>query len=139
MQIKICSLVLTVVAFFMTASTHVSADQQPDTAFINGFLAGAILTDEEIVSWFKELSPKGRSDFEKRALRTRMARKSIALPPTYYAGFCLPSEKRTSLIVNNVKDYLSKNSMADNLSAGDKVYAAVKNLYPCLQKQGGKK
>lgn len=107
----------------LTVSTAVNANE--DSAFVKGFIHGAMITDETIVTRL-EISDKELSAFEERAFRTRLGLRDRTQPATYYAGFCLP----TSVNLNTVAAAILKD-IGDKTVDGTSVYSAVKNLYPC--------
>lgn len=124
---------LLAMAMAATASANVVQDCLPDAdasaqhacdTFVEGFLAGALLTDAAIIESL-EKSEEG-SGFMARAYRTRLG-KSTA-PATYFASFCLP-DKTLQALVAEIRADMSDLDPARPL--GEVVYSVIKQRYPC--------
>ena len=102
--------------------------------YIQGFIDGAIATDEKVA-----LNAMSRANiketFSERAIRIRKARKNFA-DPTLLTGFCLgtpiPLKSVVEKIINNFhkRKYNSK-----QVSARDAVYYILRKEYPCIRKE----
>lgn len=127
------SLVSTLV--FSNVSNAESA-KKVNEDYINGFLDGAIVTDEIVVGVLEERTTK-RSSFEERALRTRLdRRRTEKLPATFYADFCIPEGLSRNEAVSKISNELLKNEKL--LPKPQEVYVAVKSLFPCDNNTKGK-
>ncbi|GGK55583.1 hypothetical protein [Amphritea balenae] len=98
--------------------------------YVAGFLAGARLTDGEIIEHIKKTDDSS-SGFLERAFKTRLGKQPSSVPATYYAGFCIPDDKPHASIVNNIIDQLKLVEPGQNSSPESMVYRAVKMRYPC--------
>ena len=103
--------------------SSVEASHACDT-FIEGFIAGALLTDAAIVDSFNQ-SEEG-SSFVTRAYRTRLGQSET--PPTFFASFCL-SEETTEVIIRQIRADMVDLNPKEPL--GDVVYRLLKARYPC--------
>ncbi len=104
--------------------------------YIQGFIDGAVATDERVV---RNLDREYKESFTERALRTR------GRPPrdsdlvsrfgsTYYADFCLGSPVPLQDVVAKVAEHLNdptKKSVHANSNARDLVYYVMRTEYPC--------
>lgn len=100
--------------------------------YIAGFLAGARLTDGEIIKHFKTAGESSSgSDFLDRVFRTRIGNQPVPVPATYYAGFCIPEDKSHTSIIRNIADQLKHVKHDQDTSPDSLVYQAIKMLYPC--------
>ena len=118
---------------FTTASMADTADQNQmyNKQYILGFLAGAQLTDSEIIRRMEvESNIEPRSDFFKRAFKTRLGKSADSVPATYYAGFCIPENESTESIVTHIQEQigLQKTDKADIALV---IYKAIQTRYPC--------
>lgn len=122
-------------SFFFLASSQVSADAHGnmdiDKAYIAGFLAGAQVTDREIIRRFDTANQeKQKSDFFKRAFKTRVGERNT-VPATFYAGFCLPDDIVSDSVVENILATIMKSGSHSNSDKAKLVYKATQSLYPC--------
>lgn len=97
-------------------------------SFITGFLQGALLTDEAIITTIHQNA--NESSFKDRALRTRLGNDKT--PPTLLAGFCLPSEHSVSEIAAKTLEHVSNSEPNSDQLAID-VYNTLKNKYACKE------
>lgn len=103
-----------------------------DSAYVSGFLAGAKLTDGVIIKRLNSFSKNGdASSFVKRAFATRVGEREKPVPATYYAGYCLPENISEKAAVNAIIKHIESSGDSNNLEKGDVVFLAVKQLYPC--------
>ena len=109
-----------------------NTNDELDTAYVAGFLAGAQLTDLVIIKRFNTyIKNEEPSDFFKRAFNTRVGERQAAVPATYYAGFCIPDETSEKTVISAIiKEVESTNSSKD-LQKSSAIYLALRNLYPC--------
>lgn len=91
--------------------------------YIEGFIAGALLTDAAII---QSLEKTEGSAFMDRAYRTRLGQP--ALPPTYLASYCLPELPMDQMIAD-IRSHMAKVDPQQPL--GEVVYAILKKHYPC--------
>lgn len=98
--------------------------------YIAGFLAGARLTDDEIINNIKTAGESSSgSDFLDRAFRTRLGNQPV--PATYYAGFCIPEDQSRTSVIRNIADQLKLVKHEQDTLPDSLVYQAVKTQYPC--------
>lgn len=103
-----------------------------DNAYIAGFLAGAQLTDSVIMKQFDtQIENEERSDFFKRAFKTRVGERPSAVPATYYAGFCLPETISEKNLISAILKEVENANSSQTLEKSSAVYLALRNLYPC--------
>ncbi|UTA48487.1 hypothetical protein L1F30_02825 [Simiduia sp. 21SJ11W-1] len=123
---------LALVCGMSTATAGVVEDCQPGASvdashacdtYIEGFIAGALLTDAAIV---ESLERSEGSAFMDRAYRTRLGQKPV--PPTYLASFCLP-EQPIDAMVKEIRGHLLKAKPSRNI--GVVIYDVLKKHYPC--------
>ncbi|MCV6588967.1 MAG: hypothetical protein OIF57_08065 [Marinobacterium sp.] len=126
------------VASLVQASSNES--EALNRAYIEGFLAGAQLTDSEIIRRLDDVKPDEKySDFFKRAFETRIGSAKEKVPATFYAGFCLPgqtegntsgavSDEVITTILNAIDDSTQNASKASKAS---QIFQAVRSKYPC--------
>ncbi len=98
--------------------------------YIKGFLAGADLTDTEIINRFRSASTHERSDFLKRAFKTRVGDRN-ALPATYYAGFCIPESLSLQTVVSDLQTQLANAPSSNANTDADLLYSTLRKHYPC--------
>lgn len=118
----------------LSAASLFAADSNDavNKAYIEGFLAGAQLTDSEIISKL-EGTQQGEQDsgFFKRAFETRIGSARDPAPATFYAGFCLPGDTVNTEVINRI---LEEVNSAENPADSDKasrIFRAVRTQYPC--------
>lgn len=119
---------------FTTSSMAGTADKTPvyDKQYISGFLAGAQLTDGEIIRRMEaESEVEPRSDFFKRAFKTRLGKSAESVPATYYAGFCIPENEPTESVIAHIEEQISKQKQAESTDMALVIYKAIQARYPC--------
>jgi len=100
--------------------------------YIAGFLAGARLTDGEIIKHIKNTDESSSaSGFLERAFKTRLGTPPASIPATYYAGFCIPEDEPRTLVIRNIADQFKLVKYEQGTSPDSLVYQAVKLRYPC--------
>ena len=99
--------------------------------YIQGFIDGAIATDERVMrNVAKEL---GKSEsYSERAMRTRVGSRLDRYGATSYAGYCLgdpvPLREVVEYVVEDAQD---SQRIAANPLARELVYATLRDHYPC--------
>lgn len=119
---------------FTTASMANTADQNQvyNKQYILGFLAGAQLTDSEIIRRMEvESNIEPRSDFFKRAFKTRLGKSADSVPATYYAGFCIPEDESTESIVTHIQEQIGLQKQTNQTDIALVIYKAIQARYPC--------
>ena len=103
--------------------------------YIQGFIDGAVATDERVVS--NIVSDKDKEEtFSERAIRTRLGKMKL-YGSTYYADFCLGEPIQLKEIATKVITDLSNNEITSKqLLASDVVYQTLRTNYPCKTKPG---
>ena len=98
--------------------------------YIQGFIDGAVATDERVTNNVSAEYERSET-FTERAIRTRLGRR-IERFPSYYAEFCLgePVPLRT-VVELVVADLADSEIAADHPSARDLVYATLRREFPC--------
>lgn len=103
-----------------------------DKSYIAGFLAGAQLTDTEIIRRFNAANEGGQpSSFFERAFKTRVGERPSTLPATYYAGFCVPENTANDDVINSILGEITQKSTSVDLDKAQSVFRALRNQYPC--------
>ena len=112
-------------------------DKEPkgvDTTFciryIQGFIDGAIATDEKVALNAINEAEKAET-FSERAIRLRKARQKYD-NPTYYAEFCLGTPVPLKEVAEKIIENFNKRKYNDKeLPARDAVYHILRTEYPC--------
>lgn len=103
--------------------------------YIQGFIDGAVATDERVTNNVAEEYERSET-FSERAIRTRLGRR-IERFPSYYAEFCLgePVPLRTvvELVVADLGD---RQIAAEHPLARNLVYATLRREFPCAADVG---
>lgn len=99
--------------------------------YIQGFIDGAVATDERVMSNVaKELERE--ESFSERAKRTRIGSRLDRYGPTSLADYCLgdpvPLREVVEFVVEDAQD---PQRIAANPLARDLVYATLRDHYPC--------
>ncbi len=100
--------------------------------YIQGFIDGAVATDERVVSNITS-SNEREETFSERAMRTRLGKMKL-YGSTYYADFCLGEPIELKETVGKVvadlanSEITSKESLARNV-----VYQTLRANYPCKE------
>ena len=98
--------------------------------YIQGFIDGAIATDEKVAANAIATSINEET-FSERALRTRPARQKSA-DPTYYAEFCLGTPVPLKSVVDKIiLNFQNRKHNSKDVPARDAVYHILRNEYPC--------
>jgi hypothetical protein len=98
--------------------------------YIQGFIDGAIVTDERVtLNVANEYD--GDESFSERAIRIRLGQR-LARYTSYYAEFCLGDPVPLAEVVSRVATHLeNKETIPDSQLARAVVYAALREHYPC--------
>ncbi len=108
-----------------------SADGIFCVRYIQGFIDGAVATDERVTNNVAAELDEQES-FTERALRTRVGNRLELYGPSYYAEFCLGEPVPLAEVVEKVVTELEDNDLvAAHPSARDLVYHALRTEYPC--------
>ncbi len=114
--------------------------QGPDAIFcvryIQGFIDGAVATDERVM--VNVAAEYSRSEsFSERALRTRGGRRLEEYGPTVYAEFCLGDPVALKTVVEQVVRDLEEGTISEqNHLARAAVYQTLRTTFPCAEKVG---
>lgn len=102
--------------------------------YIQGFIDGAIVTDERVTYNVADEADRDES-FTERAIRTRVGSRLDRYGPSVYADFCLGEPVPLAEVVENVvDDLLNETFVRDMPLARDIVYATLRRNYPCTEK-----
>lgn len=113
-----------------TGSCGGSSELKQWTAYIKGFLEGALLTDSTILAALESVEPE-HSSFFLRAYRTRLGIGADSIvPSTFLARFCLPAAKNVEQLAGSLAEKLMKNDTASG-SPDERLYAYLQADYPC--------
>ena len=113
-------------------------EQDPDGAdgifcvrYIQGFIDGAVVTDERVTYNVADEVDRDES-FTERAIRTRVGSRLNLYGPSVYAEFCLGEPVPLREVVEVVvADLLDAKFVRDMPLARDVVYATLRKTYPC--------
>ncbi|WP_299177693.1 Rap1a/Tai family immunity protein [uncultured Neptuniibacter sp.] len=101
-------------------------------AYIAGFLAGAQITDSEIIERLGDARKNDQhSDFFRRAFKTRVGERNEKVPATYFAGFCLPEDRVDEKVIQEVLSQLMQTEDLSKSPSAETVFDAVRAKYPC--------
>ena len=99
--------------------------------YIQGFIDGAIATDERVMRSVAE-EYESKETFSERAKRTRVGSRLERYGATSYAGYCLgdpvPLREVVEFVVEDAQDPAL---IAANPLARDLVYSTLRDHYPC--------
>ena len=99
------------------------------SAYIEGFLDGALVTDAAIVESMSG-DQHTTSDYLKRAYQTRVSSQRLNPPPTALAHFCLPeNESRAEVVETIAADLLARED--DGKPISDVLFGILQSKYPC--------
>ncbi len=100
--------------------------------YIQGFIDGAVATDERVVSNITS-SNEREETFSERAMRTRLGNIKL-YGATYYADFCLGEPIELKETVGKVVAELANLEITSKESlARDIVYQTLRTNYPCKE------
>ena len=99
--------------------------------YIQGFIDGAVATDERVTRNVVEEYEKEES-FSERAARTRIGNRLDRFGSSVYADFCLGDPVPLKEVVEHVVADAQKEQLAEaNPLARDLVYRTLREHYPC--------
>lgn len=108
-----------------------SVDGQYCIRYIQGFIDGAVATDERVMDNV-EAEYASSETFSERAIRLRSPNRSGVARAARYAEFCLGDPMSLRDVVDRiVTDLLSRKHFEPEHSARDIVYASLRKHYPC--------
>ena len=108
-----------------------SAEASACIHYIQGFVAGAIATDERVSrNVVKQMSET--EDYAQRYAEVRFGRQLEEFGPTYFAEFCVPEEVPLAEVVEKIVfDLQDPSFLRDQPLARDAVYRALRKDYAC--------
>ena len=107
--------------------------------YIQGFIDGAVATDERVTMNVAAEYDAGDESFAQRAMRTRLGNRLERYGPSYYAEFCLGEPVPLAEVVEKVVDRLADTSFTEKrLRARDAVYRVLRDNYPCLPEEAAR-
>ena len=100
-------------------------------SYIQGFLDGAVATDERVA---QNVAKEDDETFTERAIRTRLGPRLKHPNMSYYAEFCLgapvPLKEVTEKVIH---DLLDRDFVSDEQRALHVVYRTLREQYPCSE------
>ena len=111
-----------------------SVDGEYCVRYIQGFIDGAIATDERVMqNVARELG--GEESFAQRATRTRIGSRLDRFGASVYAEYCLGDPvPLAEVVVHVVEDAQDDVLVAEIPLARDLVYQTLRTHYPCAKK-----
>jgi hypothetical protein len=97
--------------------------------YIQGFIDGAVVTDERVTMNVADEYDKEES-FSERAIRIRLGQR-LSSYGSYYAEFCLGEPVPLAEVVNKIVDHLEDEDVSGKRLARSFVYSALRKHYPC--------
>lgn len=98
--------------------------------YVQGFLDGAVATDERVAMNVAEELARSETLTE-RAIRTRLGDRVKQRGPTVYAEYCIGDPVPVQEIIGNVLQELNMQVPSGTGLARDAVYAALRRHFPC--------
>ena len=99
--------------------------------YIQGFIDGAVITDERVTYNVADEADRSES-FTERAIRTRVISRLDRYGPSVYADFCLGEPVPLREVVEVVVENLLNNEFVREMPlARNVVYATLRTNYPC--------
>lgn len=101
------------------------------TRYIQGFIDGAVVTDERVTQNVAKEFEQDES-FTERAVRTRIGNRLERYGPSVYAEYCLGDPVPLAEVVEHVVTALEDEALvARHPLARDVVYVTLRTEYPC--------
>ena len=100
--------------------------------YVQGFLDGAVATDERVALNVAEEIERTETLTE-RAIRTRLHTRIQQRGPSFYAEYCVGDPVPVQEVVGHVIEEFETLTNTDNMQARDVVYAALRRHYPCAE------
>jgi len=99
--------------------------------YIQGFIDGAIATDERVT--LNVAAEYGEEEsFTQRAMRTRLGKQMARFGSSYYAEFCLGAPVPLAEVVDHVVDRFEQTNFKTDIPlARNFVYQVLRKDYPC--------
>lgn len=110
-----------------------SAEARLCLLYINGFVDGAIVTDERVTQNVVKEVDKQESLLD-RAMRTRLLGQLRDFGPSFYAEFCVGKAVSIAGIADRVMAEFDYHSALENVAAQTIVFDALRRHYPCVSK-----
>jgi hypothetical protein len=108
-----------------------SEDRTFCVRYIQGFIDGAVATDEHVANNITREFGQGES-YSERAARTRIGARLQRYGPSVYAEYCLGDPVPLEEVVERVVADLADKVMAEKYPlARDAVYDTLRSHYPC--------
>ena len=98
--------------------------------YIQGFLDGAVATDERVTMNIAEELERSETLTE-RAIRTRLGDRVKRQGPTVYAEYCIGDPVPVQEVIGYVLQHLNDPEVTKPDLARDVVYAVLRRHYPC--------
>jgi len=115
------------------ASASEGADAIFCIRYIQGFIDGAIATDERVTMNVADEYDREET-FSERAIRIRVGHRLDSFGSSYYAEFCLGEPVALAEVVDKVAASLRQEPpLSDSALARDRVYLTLREHYPCPQ------
>jgi hypothetical protein len=109
-----------------------SEDRTFCTRYIQGFIDGAVATDESVLKNITREYEQNES-FSERASRTRIGNQLKRYGPSVYAEYCFGDPVPLAEVVEHVVADLADGTMAKTYPlARDVVYFSLRTHYPCI-------
>lgn len=113
---------------------HATEDRIFCVRYIQGFIDGAVVTDERVTRNVAEEYEK-QDSLSERAKRTRIGSRLKQYGATVYAEYCLGDPVPLREVVEHVvEDLQNEKLVAANPLARDLVYSTFRRDYPCEQR-----
>ncbi len=100
------------------------------SAYIGGFLDGAVATDARVAENVLDEIDREESISE-RAIRTRVHGRLRSQGSSYYAEFCIGDPVPIVSVIGHVIEELKSRASLADITARSIVYASVREYYPC--------
>lgn len=110
-----------------------SAEARLCLLYINGFVDGAVVTDERVTLNVVNEVERQESLLE-RAKRTRILGRLRDFGPSYYAEFCVGQAVSIAAVANQVTAEFDNYDSLEGVAAQAVVYSALQRHYPCMSK-----
>jgi hypothetical protein len=110
---------------------NASEDRTFCVRYIQGFIDGAVATDERVANNVTQEFGQGES-YAERAARTRIGSRLERYGPSVYAEYCLGDPVPLAEVVERVVADLADEAVAASFPlARDAVYNTLRSHYPC--------
>ena len=113
-----------------TASASVPA--QRCLLYVQGFLDGAVATDERVALNVAEEIER-RETLTERAIQTRLGDRLKQVGASFYAEYCVGDPVPVQEVVDHVLEEFEVIEPGSTVLARDVVYSALRRHYPCAE------